>query len=145
MNENTLEEDLQTVEQFLKNNNCKNCETMCTNCDIDYGEVQAITHILAEYRKILEENEELNVKILSNAGIYQLGLKDARKEIKDKIEIKLKKAEKYLQEAIRFEKEAEEKEEATLWWTAQIRLDERIKVLKEILKGVKKDGNGDNV
>ena len=90
MIETTLEEDLQTVEQFLKNNNCKNCETMCTNCDIDYGEVQAITHILAEYRKILKENEELNAKILSNAGIYQLGLKDGKKHIsqviKDKIE-----------------------------------------------------------
>lgn len=66
------------------------------------------------------------------------------KEIKDKIEIELKKAEKDLQEAIRLEKETKEKKEAILWWTAQIRLDERINVL-EMLKGVKKDGNGDNV
>lgn len=66
-------------------------------------------------------------------------------EIKDKIEIELKKAEKDLQEAIRLEKESKEKEGTILWWTAQIRLDEKIKVLKEILKEVKKDGNGDNV
>ena len=137
MNETTLEEDLQTVEQFLKNNNCKNCETMCTNCDIDYGEVQAITHILAEYRKILKENEELNSKILSNAGIYQLGLKDGKKEIKVKIESELEKAEKDLQEAIRLEKESKEKEGTILWWTAQIRADERIKTLEELLKNKK--------
>ena len=134
MNETTLEEDLQTVEQFLKNNNCKNCETMCTNCDIDYGEVQAITHILSEYRKTLKENEKLNTKILSNAGIYQLGLKDARKEIKVKIESELEKARKGLTETIKLSKEAKTKEETTLWWTAQIRADERIKTLEESLK-----------
>lgn len=55
----------------------------------------------------------------------------------------LQKAEKDLQEAIRLEKEAKEKEETILWWTAQIRLDERIKTLKEILRRIKKDG--DNV
>ena len=137
MNETTLEEDLQTVEQFLKNNNCKNCETMCTNCDVDYGEVQAITHILVEYRKILKENEKLNTKILSNAGIYQLGLKDGEKEIKVKIESELGKAEKDLQEAIELSKEAKTKKETTLWWTAQIRADERIKTLEELLKNKK--------
>ena len=137
MNETTLEEDLQTVEQFLKNNNCKNCETMCTNCDIDYGEVQAITHILSEYRKTLKENEKLNTKILSNAGIYQLGLKDGEKEIKVKIESELGKARKGLTETFKLSKEAKKKEETTLWWTAQIRADERIKTLEELLKNKK--------
>ena len=137
MNETTLEEDLQTVEQFLKNNNCKNCETMCTNCDVDYGEVQAITHILSEYRKILKENKELNSKILDNAGIYQLGLKDGEKEIKVKIESELGKARKELTEAIELSKEAKTKKETTLWWTAQIRADERIKTLEELLKSKK--------
>ena len=42
-------------------------------------------------------------------------------------------------------KETKTKEDSILWWAAQIRLDEKIKVLKEILKEVKKDGNGDNV
>ena len=58
------------------------------------------------------------------------------------MESELQKAEKDLQEAIRLEKEAKAKEGTILWWTAQIRLDERIKTLKEILRRIK---NGDNV
>lgn len=57
-----------------------------------------------------------------------------KQEIKDKIEEKIKEAEENLQEAIRLEKETQAKEDSILWWTAQIRLDERIKVLKELLK-----------
>ena len=58
---------------------------------------------------------------------------------------KIQEAEKDLQNAIELEKETKAKEDSILWWAAQIRLDEKIKVLKEILKEVKKDGNGDNV
>lgn len=57
----------------------------------------------------------------------------------EELETELKKAEKDLQEAIRLEKEAKAKEGTILWWTAQIRLDERIKTLKEILRRIKKD------
>lgn len=46
---------------------------------------------------------------------------------------KIQEAEKDLQKAIELEKETKTKEDSILWWTAQIRLDERIKVLKEIL------------
>lgn len=53
--------------------------------------------------------------------------------VKDKIEEKIQEAEKDLQKAIELEKETKTKEDSILWWTAQIRLDERIKVLKEIL------------
>lgn len=66
-------------------------------------------------------------------------------KVKDKIEEKIQEAEKDLQKAIELEKETKTKEDSILWWAAQIRLDEKIKVLKEILKEVKKDGNGDNV
>ena len=55
------------------------------------------------------------------------------------IQAELQKAEKDLQEAIRLEKEAKAKEGTILWWTAQIRLDERIKTLKELLRRIKKD------
>ncbi len=113
--------------------------------EIRKGEVlaeKAIDIVLTELERLQKENEEyskqLDLDYVHNNYI-------SKQEIKNKIEVELKKAEKDLQEAIRLEKEAKEKEEATLWWTAQIRLDERIKVLKEILKGVKKDGNGDNV
>lgn len=145
MKENSIKKDIKILETFLDGTKCcKDCEIVCADCYIDYEEVQAIKHILSEYQMILKENEELKAKIdicdeiIENRYI-------SKQEIKDKIEIELKKAEKDLQEAIRLEKEAKEKEGTILWWTAQIRLDERIKVLKEILKEVKKDGNGDNV
>ena len=96
---------------------------------------------LEEYEECLEAVS----KGLGNVAYDQLSIAIA--EIKAnkvlKIEEKLQEAEKDLQEAIRLEKEAKAKEGTILWWTAQIRLDERINVLKEMLKGVKKDG--DNV
>lgn len=93
----------------------------------------SLQHILSDYKRVLKENEELNVKILSNAGIYQLGFRDGEKtyiqKVKDKIEeLKKDKDSKYYYMFL-------EKRD----------IENTIKVLKEILKGVKKDGNGDNV
>lgn len=55
--------------------------------------------ILSEYKKVLKENEELNEKILDNAGIYQLGFKDGKesyiKKVKDKIEELIKEGRHY--------------------------------------------------
>lgn len=84
-------------------------------------------------REYYEEQNEVNAKFI------------AVQKVKDKIEEKIQEAEKDLQKAIELEKETKTKEDSILWWAAQIRLDEKIKVLKEILKEVKKDGNGDNV
>lgn len=50
----------------------------------------SLRYILSDYKRVLKENEELNEKILDNAGIYQLGFKDGEesyiKKVKDKIE-----------------------------------------------------------
>ena len=107
--------------------------------------------IYQRYYELKEENEHLhreinrriklkieNEKIVDTQFIY-------KPKVKDKIEEKIQEAEKDLQKAIELEKETKTKEDSILWWAAQIRLDEKIKVLKEILKEVKKDGNGDNV
>ena len=107
--------------------------------------------IYRRYYELKEENEHLhreinrriklkieNEKIVDTQFIY-------KPKVKDKIEEKIQEAEKDLQKAIELEKETKTKEDSILWWTAQIRLDEKIKVFKEILKEVKKDGNGDNV
>lgn len=117
-------------------------------------EIRANKTILNLIKKLQKENEKLENQEATARKINELlvqrysnsipvqKIKDKieklEQEIKDKIEIELKKAEKDLQEAIRLEKEAKEKEGTILWWTAQIRLDEKIKVLKEILKEVKK-------
>ena len=132
MNETTLEEDLRTVEQFLKNNNCKNCKTMCTNCDIDYGEVQAIAHILAEYERTLKENKELNSKILDNAGIYQLGLKDGKKHISQVIKDKIEELNKLLAD-IDY-KDIEDKQEREFYKKEYYQVVAQLKVLGELLE-----------
>ena len=46
--------------------------------------------ILSDYKRILKENEELNEKILDNAGIYQLGFKDGEKSYIKKVKDKIK-------------------------------------------------------
>ena len=111
--------------------------------------------IYQRYYELKQENEKLKTKlsnILEAQKVIKVETLSYIKEnyitiqkVKDKIEEKIQEAEKDLQKAIELEKETKTKEDSILWWTAQIRLDERIKVLKEILKEVKKDGNGDNV
>ena len=105
---------------------------------------EALSLVLSKLEEY-EECLEVVSKELGNVAYDQLSIAIAEIKAKNalKIEEKLQEAEEDLQEAIRLEKEARTKEEATLWWTAQIRADERINVLKEMLKGVKKDG--DNV
>lgn len=52
-----------------------------------------------EVNSLKKENEELNEKILDNAGIYQLGFKDGEesyiKKVKDKIEELIKEGRHY--------------------------------------------------
>ena len=54
-----------------------------------------------------KEIEELNIKILSNAGIYQLGFKDGQKSVNNKIKAKIEEYEK--------EKELYDKDEDREW------------------------------
>ena len=113
-------------------------------------EIRANKTTLNLIEKLQKENEELKADLYSANSIineYIDTFKNCiqKHKIKDKIEEKIQEAEKDLQKAIELEKETKTKEDSILWWAAQIRLDEKIKVLKEILKEVKKDGNGDNV
>lgn len=89
--ENSIEEDI------------NRCNKLTANW-IGLSNQLALKRILSDYKKVLKENEqlrtevnslkkeneELNEKILDNAGIYQLGFKDREerfiKKVKDKIE-----------------------------------------------------------
>ena len=96
--ENNIEENIEILEKF-KNNKIQRDklerDVRCGGWKI--GDLykcleldNAIDNILSDYKKVLKENEELNEKILDNAGIYQLGFKDGEegyiKKVKDKIE-----------------------------------------------------------
>ena len=145
---NNIAEDIKVLEKYLFELTRKTPEEIIASDDIlkfiEYREIEAIKHLLSDYKRVLKENEELRAKWDKDTHILQneLDLTNADKinnyipiqKLKDKIEEKIQEAEKDLQEAIRLEKEAQANEDSILWWTAQIRLDERIKVLKELLK-----------
>lgn len=88
----SIELILTLIEKLLKENEKLN--NRCRNLD---KEAQAYLEELAgdntltrrTIKQLQEENEELNEKILDNAGIYQLGFKDGEesyiKKVKDKI------------------------------------------------------------
>ena len=103
----------------------------------------SLRYILLDYKRVLKENEKLENQEATARKINELLVQRYSnsipvQKIKDKIEEKIQEAEKDLQKAIELEKETKTKEDSILWWAAQIRLDEKIKVLKEILKEVKK-------
>ena len=136
--ENSIKEDIILLKDFtegnFKSDKLENYKGSYKMGYFYYKDIQqAIEHLLSDYKRLLKENEELNVKILSNAGIYQLGFRDGEKtyiqKVKDKIEeLKKDKDSKYYYMFL-------EKRD----------IENTIKVLKEILKEVKKDGNGYNV
>ena len=133
MKENSIEKDIKILETFLDRNKCCNgCEIVCADCYIDYEEVQAIKHILSEYQMILKENEKLNTKILSNAGIYQLGLKDGEKQIAPKIKDKIEELNKLLAD-IDY-KDIEDKQEREFYKKEYYQVVAQLKVLGELLE-----------
>ena len=57
--------------------------------NLEQGSYETEQKLKQQLKKLQKENEELNEKILDNAGIYQLGFKDGEesyiKKVKDKI------------------------------------------------------------
>lgn len=106
--ENSIEKDIEIIEDFI------------LKTDVDYSEYneqivgdisyQAIQHLLSAYQQVSKENEqlrtevnslkkeneELNEKILDNAGIYQLGFKDGEKSYIKKVKDKIRKNEEII-------------------------------------------------
>lgn len=107
MNKNSIEEDIKIVENYLANSAINEIESNFFKNGgwetVDLEIPKSMQHILSDYKRVLKENEqlstevnslkkeneELNEKILDNAGIYQLGFKDGEesyiKKVKDKI------------------------------------------------------------
>ena len=89
MKENSIEEDIKILEEFKTNGYhillMKYGDRIKTNFKLE----KAIEHIISDYKRTLKENEELNEKILDNAGIYQLGFKDGEESYIKKVEEKI--------------------------------------------------------
>ena len=87
---NSIEEDIKDIEKYISFTSKRENFSHDTDWNWNKDLANKIEHILSDYKRVLKENEELNEKILDNAGIYQLGFKDGEesyiKKVKDKIE-----------------------------------------------------------
>ena len=152
----TIEEDIQILEEFIDGLRQYNTETGKDIKPTQFGEGQryvysnvyyAIDHILSDYKKVLKENEymhneldkqqttinkyakeneeyskQLDLDYVDKNYIPKQKVKDEIEELKGKLEDISKQREK-----------SKTKEEETVLWCLEIRTDERIKTLQELL------------
>lgn len=121
--ENIIEEDIARIAKLIttKFNN---------DYSIDNKDKEAIEHILSDYKRALKENEEyskqLDLDYVDKNYISKQKIKDEIEELKGKLEDISKRREK-----------SKTKEEETVLWCLEIRTDERIKTLHELLENYK--------
>ncbi|MFR2570912.1 MAG: hypothetical protein ACLS90_04315 [Clostridia bacterium] len=60
MKENSREEDIKILEEMIEN---ANIENMDMNDCFGGEHIEAIQHILSDYKRVLKENEQLNKKV----------------------------------------------------------------------------------
>lgn len=152
----TIEEDIQILEEFIDGLRQYNTETGKDIKPTQFREGQryvysnvyyAIDHILSDYKKVLKENEymhneldkqqttinkyakeneeyskQLDLDYVDKNYISKQKIKDEIEELKGKLEDISKRREK-----------SKTKEEETVLWCLEIRTDERIKTLQELL------------
>ena len=118
--ENSIEEDIELLQDetsslglFFK---CKGSEKYKI----------ALEHILLDYKRVLKENEEyskqLDLDYVDKNYISKKKIEDTIEELKGKLEDISRRREK-----------SKTKEEKTVLWCLEIRTDERIKTLQELL------------
>lgn len=129
MKENSIEEDIKILEELrIANENCIKNAKIKDNPFVAIWEKQnrAIEHVLSDYKRVLKENEEyskqLDLDYVDKNYISKQKIKDEIEELKGKLEDISRRREK-----------SKTKEEETVLWCLEIRTDERIKTLQELL------------
>lgn len=145
----TIEEDIQILEEFIDGLRQYNTKTGKDIKPTQFGEGQryvysnvyyAIDHILSDYKKVLKENEQLRTEVnslLKENEEYskQLDLDYVDKNYisKQKIKDEIEELKGKLEDISRRREKSKTKEEETVLWCLEIRTDERIKTLQELL------------
>lgn len=133
MKENSIEEDIARIAKLIttKFNN---------DYSIDNKDKEAIEHILSDYKRVLKENEQLRTEVnslLKENEEYskQLDLDYVDKNYisKKKIEDTIEELKGKLEDISKRREKSKTKEEETVLWCLEIRTDERIKTLQELL------------
>ena len=80
MKENSIEEDIKILEGMIEN---ANIENMDMNDCFGGEHIEAIEHILSDYKRVLKENEELMELKISASAEYQIhNLQEENKKLK---------------------------------------------------------------
>ena len=145
MKENSIEETKKQLELILKvrkeQKEIIECAGgSCMNCDPDIEALSKSIDILSDYKRVLKENEELNLKyyMLYTGKIENLKAQEVKiknqvipvQKVKDKIEelnSRIEKYRKYVEQGI----------ETNVEWVDNVADRETVKVLQELLEGRK--------
>lgn len=151
----TIEEDIQILEEFIDGLRQYNTETGKDIKPTQFGEGQryvysnvyyAIDHILSDYKKVLKENEYMHNELdkqQTTINKYAKENEEYSKQLdldyvdknyvsKKKIEDTIEELKGKLEDISKRREKSKTKEEIVLW-CLEIRTDERIKTLQELL------------
>lgn len=138
--ENSIEEDIKIIENFIN--------WLTIDFEYDSGnEIKAIEHILSDYKKVLKENEYMHNELdkqQTTINKYAKENEEYSKQLdldyvdknyisKKKIEDTIEELKGKLEDISRRREKSKTKEEETVLWCLEIRTDERIKTLQELL------------
>lgn len=152
----TIEEDIQILEEFIDGLRQYNTETGKDIKPTQFGEGQryvysnvyyAIDHILSDYKKVLKENEYMHNELdkqQTTINKYAKENEEYSKQLdldyvdknyvsKKKIEDTIEELKGKLEDVSKRREKSKTKEEETVLWCLEIRTDERIKTLQELL------------
>jgi len=152
----TIEEDIQILEEFIDGLRQYNTETGKDIKPTQFGEGQryvysnvyyAIDHILSDYKKVLKENEYMHNELdkqQTTINKYAKENEEYSKQLdldyvdknyvsKKKIEDTIEELKGKLEDISKRREKSKTKEEETVLWCLEIRIDERIKTLQELL------------
>ena len=156
----TIEEDIQILEEFIDGLRQYNTETGKDIKPTQFREGQryvysnvyyAIDHILSDYKKVLKENEYMHNELdkqQTTINKYAKENEEYSKQLdldyvdknyisKKKIEDTIEELKGKLEDISKRREKSKTKEEKTVLWCLEIRTDERIKTLHELLENYK--------
>lgn len=156
----TIEEDIKILEEFIDGLKQYNPKTGKDIKPTQFGEGQryvysnvyyAIDHILSDYKKVLKENEYMHNELdkqQTTINKYAKENEEYSKQLdldyvdknyisKKKIEDELEELKGKLEDISKRREKSKTKEEKSVLWCLEIRTDERIKTLHELLENYK--------
>lgn len=140
MKENSIEEDIKIIENFIN--------WLTIDFEYDSGnEIKTIEHILSDYKRVLKENEYMHNELdkqQTTINKYAKENEEYSKQLdldyvdknyisKKKIEDTIEKLKGKLEDISKRREKSKTKKEETVLWCLEIRNDERIKTLQELL------------